>query len=68
MNVHRHHALTDLVPADPRINQESRLLLWPRLEEEDGNFVVPDLDGYLAWLDEKAAAGEGGFGTRTEAS
>lgn len=70
MNVHRHHALTNLVPADPRINQESPLLFWPRFEEEEEeeNFVVPDLDGYLAWLDETAAAGEGGFGTRTEAS
>ena len=62
------YALTDLVDNDPRINQDSPLLFWSRFEDEDENFVVPTLDGYAAWLEEKAAAGDGGFGTRTEAS
>ena len=61
------YALTDLVENDPRINPDSPLLFWSRFEEEDEDFVVPTLDGYAAWLEEKAAAGEGGFGTRTEA-
>lgn len=61
------YALTDLVDNDPRINQDSPLLFWSRFEDEDEDFVVPTLDTYAAWLEEKAAAGEGGFGTRTEA-
>lgn len=61
------YALTDLVDGDPRINQGSPLLFWSRLEEEDEDFVVPSLDGYAAWLETQAAAGMGGFGTRTEA-
>lgn len=61
------YALTDLVDNDPRINQGSPLLFWSRFEEEDETFEVPTLDTYAAWLEAKAAAGEGGFGTRTEA-
>ena len=62
------YALTDLVENDPRINQDSPLLFWYRFEEDDDDFVVPTLESYASWLEEKAAAGEGGFGTRTEAS
>ncbi|HEX9225643.1 MAG TPA: hypothetical protein VF885_03165, partial [Arthrobacter sp.] len=62
------YALTDLVENDPRINQDSPLLFWYRFEEDDEDFVVPTLESYAAWLETKAAAGEGGFGTRTEAS
>lgn len=62
------YALTDLAAADPRINQDSPLLFWSRFEDDDETFVVPTLDSYAAWLEEKAAAGDGGFGTRTEAS
>jgi hypothetical protein len=62
------YALTDLVDNDPRINQDSPLLFWSRFEEEDDDFVVPSLDSYAAWLEEMAASGDGGFGTRTEAS
>ncbi|QOT19637.1 hypothetical protein [Paenarthrobacter sp. YJN-5] len=29
----------------------------------DENFMVPTLDNYATWLEEKAAEGEGGFGT-----
>lgn len=61
------YALTDLVDNDPRINPDSPLLFWSRFEEEDEDFVVPTLDSYAAWLEQKAAAGDGGFGTRTEA-
>lgn len=61
------YALTDLTGNDPRINPDSPLLFWPRFEEEDENFVVPDLDSYAAWLEESAAAGRGSFGARTEA-
>lgn len=62
------YALTDLVDNDPRVNQDSPLLFWSRFEEEDETFEVPTLDTYAAWLEAKAAAGDGGFGTRTEAS
>jgi hypothetical protein len=61
------YALTDLVDNDPRINQDSPLLFWSRFEDEDDDFMVPTLDSYAAWLEEQAAAGNGGFGTRTEA-
>jgi hypothetical protein len=61
------YALTDLVDNDPRVNQDSPLLFWSRLEDEDEHFEVPTLDGYATWLEARAAAGEGGFGTRTEA-
>ncbi|WP_422759127.1 hypothetical protein [Paenarthrobacter sp. C1] len=43
------------------------MLFWSRFEEEDEDFVVPTMDSYATWLEEKAAAGEGGFGTRTDA-
>jgi hypothetical protein len=59
------YALTDLVDNDPRINQDSPLLFCSRFEDE--GFAVPTLDSYAAWLEEKAAAGDGGFGTRSEA-
>lgn len=62
------YALTDLVPNDPRINQESALLNWPQLEEEDDTFVAPNFDDYAAWLHRAAADGTGGFGTRMEAT
>lgn len=62
------YALTDLVPDDPRINQESSLLNWTQFEEEDEDFVAPDFEGYIAWLQEAADAGTGGFGTRIEAT
>ncbi|QOD05951.1 hypothetical protein [Pseudarthrobacter sp. BIM B-2242] len=72
------YALPDLVPNDPRINQESPLLNWPRLEEENENFVTPSFEGYIAWLKEAAAAGASairsrsqpasGFGTNIEAT
>jgi hypothetical protein len=61
------YALTNLADNDPRINQDSPLLFWSRFEEENDDFVVPTLESYASWLEEKAAAGEGGFGTRTEA-
>lgn len=61
------YALTDLVANDPRINQDSPLLFWSRFEEEDEDFVVPTLESYASWLEAKAVAGEGGFGTRSEA-
>jgi hypothetical protein len=61
------YALTDLVDNDPRINPDSPLLFWSRFEEEDDDFEVPTLDSYATWLEEQAAAGNGGFGTRTEA-
>lgn len=73
------YALTNLVPSDPRINQESPLLNWPRLEEESENFVVPNFEGYIAWLKEAASASiaaavrlrsqpASGFGTNIEAT
>lgn len=62
------YALTDLVTDDPRINYESPLLDWPRLEEEDPDFDAPNFEGYIAWLKESAAAGTGGFGTNMEAT
>ncbi|HEX9225348.1 MAG TPA: hypothetical protein VF885_01675 [Arthrobacter sp.] len=62
------YALTDLVENDPRINQNSPLLFWSRFEDEDEDFVVPTLESYTSWLETNAAAGQGGFGTRTEAS
>ncbi|MET1154516.1 hypothetical protein [Arthrobacter sp.] len=61
------YALTNLVDSDPRINQDSPLLFWSRFEEDDEDFVVPTLESYAFWLEEKAAAVEGGFGTRSEA-
>jgi hypothetical protein len=61
------YALTDLVDDDPRINPDSPLLFWSRFEDEDEDFEVPTLDSYAAWLEAQAAAGLGGFGTRTEA-
>lgn len=61
------YALTDLVDNDPRINQDSPLLFWSRFEEEEEDFVVPTLESYASWLEAKAAAGDGGFGTKTEA-
>jgi hypothetical protein len=60
------YALTDLVDNDPRINQDSPLLFWSRFEDEDEDFEVPTLDSYTAWLEEKAASGEGGFDVRSE--
>lgn len=61
------YALTDLVDNDPRINQDSPLLFWSRLEEEVEDFEAPTLDSYAGWLEAQAAVGNGGFGTRTEA-
>ncbi|MET4143964.1 hypothetical protein [Arthrobacter sp. UYCo732] len=61
------YALTDLIEDDPRINPDSPLLFWSRLEEEDEDFEVPTLDSYAAWLEAQAEVGLGGFGTRTEA-
>lgn len=61
------YALTDLVENDPRINQDSPLLFWSRFEDDDEDFVVPTLESYASWLEAKAAAGEGGFGTKSEA-
>jgi hypothetical protein len=62
------YALTDLVPNDPRVNHDSVLLSWPQMEEEDEDFVAPNFEDYAAWLQQAAADGTGGFGTRIEAT